>query len=55
MKLSNAIPPWLGRLRRWWTSLAESPSMVRLVGPNSRPLERHEFEVVRSNDVRRIL
>ena len=42
------IPPWRVRFRRRALKLArvfiEPARIVRLVGPNTRPLERHQFE-----------
>jgi uncharacterized protein YfaT (DUF1175 family) len=53
-------PPWRLRFRLWfvWISreIFRPSSMVRLVSPNSRPLERHEFESLRvRNERHRIL
>lgn len=60
LKLSEHVPPWRVRLRRSASRyvysaasavgefglklLLEPARMVREVGPNSKPLERHEFE-----------
>jgi hypothetical protein len=51
----EVIPPWRKRLRWWLIELLSPPRIVRLVGPNSRPLERHEFESPRVNEGRRVL
>lgn len=38
------VLPWRKRLRWWLLELCRPARMVRLVGPNARPLERYEFE-----------
>jgi hypothetical protein len=49
------VPPWRKRLRWWLAELLSPPRIVRLVGPNSRPLERHEFESPRRHEINRVL
>lgn|GEM_PF-3979979 len=55
----KSFPPWRRRMRRrlgrLLVELLRPSSMVRLVGPNSKPLERHEFEIVRSRYESRVL
>lgn len=39
------FPHWRVRLRAWLNEFVSGGShFVRLVGPNSRPLEHHEFQ-----------
>jgi hypothetical protein len=49
------VPPWRIRLRWWLAELVRPPRIVRLTGPNSRPLERHEFESPRIYEGHRVL
>lgn len=51
----EVVPPWRVRLRWWLAEIVRPARMVRLVGPNAKPLERYEFENLRANYERRVL
>ena len=51
----EVVPPWRQRLRWWLVELFRPARLVRLVGPNERPLERYEFERPEVNYARRVL